>query len=301
MKLDVSNLVLSGNVITNMIEVVDFTMFVTGRVYTFGDFAIWTDGVLYGSSQGNGSYASQFFFKYDILNGTYYDNYNGAKNYQLAFGFDGTLFGIQYSAGTYVEINLTDGSIASELPFAGGLSTIDMASGFYNPMTSREETAWGNGTPFVNDSGSWATYFGFTITGFSMPDPNDPNATWEANTAWAGDTMGGGAAWWYYFDVALGNPQSIYAGQNLAGGATSVSYIGGKIIIDLDPAYIKFDINKLDNLKIQGYDGSVPSARPSAGLFTTYKGTYTDSDTHIEISVPAYDYYAIHIDVITKN
>jgi len=44
-------------------------------------------------------------------------------------------------------------------------------------------------------------------------------------------------------------------------------------------------------VKIQGYDGSVPSKRQPAGRFETYKGDET------EVGVPCFEFYIIHLDV----
>lgn len=262
-----------------------------GTDFSFGDFAIAADGMLYGSTR-----VTKFFYSLDLSNGTYYEFMgSNALDLQLAFGSNGILYGVRHSTGEFWEVDTATGNAVKTGWVVKGFA--DLASGMlYVP---NDETAWGNGTYF--GGGSWAMYFGYTITGLVVPDPVDPNANWVGHTAWGGDTLGDGNAWWYYFDTAGPATQDIYAGQALAGGATSVSYMNGKIIIDLDPDYITFDPNKTDNVKIQGYNGSVPGSRPAAGLFTTFKGTYSDSDTHIEIPVSAFEYYAIHIDVLVKE
>jgi hypothetical protein len=161
MKLDVSNITVDGaNNITNMMEVADFSTFVSGRIYTFGDFAISPEGKLYGSSQGNGSAATQFFFTYDILNNVYSDSYSAqAKNYQLAFGYDGTLFGFNYTYGICKVID-ESGNFIDSFTYANGVHTTDMASGFYYP-SGVNETAWGEGTEFPGNN--WAMYFTYTL------------------------------------------------------------------------------------------------------------------------------------------
>jgi hypothetical protein len=118
-----------------------------------------------------------------------------------------------------------------------------------------------------------------------------PEGTWSGQTAWGGNYEGGGSSWWYYFDTEGPEEQAIYAGQNLIQGA-SVKYEDGKLIITLGPNMRLKNVS--ESVKVQGYS-SIPSSRPSAGLFTTYKGT------SLEISVPYYRYFAIHLDVEVWN
>jgi hypothetical protein len=160
MKLDVASITKDGDDnITSMVEVADFSYFVSNRIYTFGDFAISPIGILYGSSQGNGTSITQFFFTYDILNNAYSDSYGAqAKNYQLAFGYDERLFGINYSGLSYVIDG--DGNFLNSLAFTKGQYTTDMASGFYYP-SGINETAWGQGESFPGNN--WAMYFIYTL------------------------------------------------------------------------------------------------------------------------------------------
>lgn len=107
-------------------------------------------------------------------------------------------------------------------------------------------------------------------------------------TAFGGNIAGGGAAWWYYFDTQGDACQNIYAGQfNLIG---TVCYDGTNLTINLDEcATLEGDG---ESVKIQGYnDDNLPTSRPAAGRFTTYKGENT------VIPVSGYRYYVIHLDV----
>lgn len=109
---------------------------------------------------------------------------------------------------------------------------------------------------------------------------------YKTETAWGGNSSGEGKAWWFYFDAEAGPAtQTIYAGQKATDG--TVTYDGSKITINLGSWSLQ---NDSEAVKIQGYN-EIPSTRPAAGPFTTYKGTA------LEIQVSGFRYYAIHLDV----
>jgi hypothetical protein len=151
-----------------------------------------------------------------------------------------------------------------------------------DPATDDNETAFGGDIP--GDGPRWWFYGEYEIC---CPTPEPPEC--QEETAWGGDTgmnVGEPGAWWYYFDVADGSPQTIWAGQTINVG--SVTYNGSQLVITLTGGWELQDDS--ESVKIQGYD-VIPSSRPSAGLFTTYKGT------DLTVTVPSYPYYAIHLDV----
>ena len=116
---------------------------------------------------------------------------------------------------------------------------------------------------------------------------------YSGETAFAGSTRGGGSSWWYIFETGATPMQSvshpIFAGQTRVPGA-SITYFSHSIIIDLGP-YMRLKEGS-ETVKIQGYNvGQLPSRRPPAGQFTTYKG----EDLFIEVG--HYDYFVIHLDV----
>ena len=142
-----------------------------------------------------------------------------------------------------------------------------------------------NNEGFENNPNSFKTedvYF--------IPLCEDFNDTeWVNETAFVGSDLGDGVAWWYYFDNTVNVSHPIYAGQQLVEGA-SANYIDGVLTIELGPNMILQNGN--ETVKIQGYnEDELPSSRPAAGLFTTYKG----NDLIIELDY--YDYYVIHLDV----
>jgi uncharacterized repeat protein (TIGR01451 family) len=110
-------------------------------------------------------------------------------------------------------------------------------------------------------------------------------------TAFGGETPGGGKAWWYYFNTSLEQQQTIWAGQHYNAGTVTVSECDADevtITIELaDGWYLQDDD---ESVKIQGYE-SVPSKRPPAGKFETYKGDETI------ITVDCFDNYVIQLDV----
>lgn len=106
------------------------------------------------------------------------------------------------------------------------------------------------------------------------------------DTAFGGDSPGGGNPWWYYFDTNIGGAQTIIAGRHLEAG--TVRYNQNQIIINLDYGwYLK---EREEAVKIQGFD-TIPGSRPAPGLFTTYKGN------DLIITVPPYRYYVIQLDL----
>ena len=148
-----------------------------------------------------------------------------------------------------------------------------------------EETAWGDGPNFPGKN--WATYFAYTIT------CNGGNGDCQEETAFGGETAGGGTqGWWFYFDTAGADTQTIWAGQTIDVGEVYVGPdVGGwvSITIDLQDGWDLQEVS--EPVKIEGYNyGDLPTDRPNAGWFT-YKGT------DLEWSVPAFDCYVIHLDV----
>jgi uncharacterized repeat protein (TIGR01451 family) len=112
-------------------------------------------------------------------------------------------------------------------------------------------------------------------------------------TAFGGETAGGGKAWWYYFNISEGGTQTIWAGQHYNAGTVTVSECAGEpgtrtITIELAEGWYLQDDD--ESVKIQGYE-SVPSKRQPAGRFETYKGDETI------ITVDCFDNYVIQLDV----
>ena len=84
---------------------------------------------------------------------------------------------------------------------------------------------------------------------------------------------------------------TLYAGQTLPAGSASLTVnVDNTVIIaiTLNAGWSLQDVN--EPVKIQGYVNA-PTASPSPGLFTTYKGD------ELLVTVPAYNFYGIHLDV----
>ncbi len=152
-------------------------------------------------------------------------------------------------------------------------------------------------TNFVKSEGNFifvATGLGgLKILTFFQDDDDDCN--WTAETAFAGSDAGGGDAWWYYYNntSSTGSTHPIYAGQQLVEGAFA-EYSNGVLTITLGDNMMLRNVS--DPVKIQGYnEGELPSERPAAGLFTTYKGN------ELVIELPYFPYYVIHLDVWVCN
>jgi len=119
--------------------------------------------------------------------------------------------------------------------------------------------------------------------------PNNPDSpaectSWQTETGFGGNASGNGNAWWYYY---TGNGvQTIWAGQSINAGTVELK--NGYLYITLTNGWQLQDVS--ESVKIQGYN-SLPSSRPVAGQFTTYKGT------SLTVPVNAYSYYVVHLDL----
>jgi hypothetical protein len=112
-------------------------------------------------------------------------------------------------------------------------------------------------------------------------------------TAYGGNTPGGGPAWWYTFNnTQVDNCQSIYAGQQLMeGGSVCYDASSDVLTITLGPGWVlQASANKNEPVKVQGYN-SLPNRRPASGRFTTYKGD------ELVVQGDNSPYYVIHLDV----
>lgn len=155
------------------------------------------------------------------------------------------------------------------------------------------QTAYG-GTITKPDKGSWYGNIAYTI---QCCEPNGGEACREHETAFGGETRGADfQPWWYYYDTSRGTSQTIWAGQTISVGDVTVSCTGDTssdmctITIVLTGGWGLQAVN--ESVKIQGYTATnLPNERPNAGPFTTYKGT------DLEVTVPYYPYYVIHLDV----
>lgn len=164
-----------------------------------------------------------------------------------------------------------------------------------NEVPDSGETAYG-GDITKPKKGSWYGNISYTVQ--CCEEEQEPCYEWEYETAWGGNTEGGGKGWWYYFDPSKGSNQTIWAGQTINVGNVTVSGCSdGKatITITLTDGWELQDVDKdgkpvTEPVKIQGYD-EIPDERPPAGKFETYKG---NSPT---VEVPCFNYYAIHLDV----
>ncbi len=147
----------------------------------------------------------------------------------------------------------------------------------------QSETAFGEGTPVGNN---WFMKFDYCIAICEQVCYYDETA-WAAGTRYV--TKG---SWATYTPYVANSTVNIYAGQNyLVGTATFSEVVDGKVTITL-AALNEAQLQDIaEPVKIQGYVTPPPANNPSPGLFTTYKGNATT------ITVDAYAYYGIHLDV----
>jgi len=182
------------------------------------------------------------------------------------------------SAVSY-EFNIADFSNCFVIALHANVSKLDEIG-----QVLQSETAWAAGTRFVA-KGSWATYLDYCAVPCSPPANKVNECTeWKTDTAWGGTAAGAGNAWWFFYTG--GGSQTIWAGQSKEAGTVVVA--NGVATITLNPGWELQPGS--ESVKIQGYN-TLPSARPAAGQFTTYKGT------ELVVTVGNFTYYAIHIDV----
>ena len=135
--------------------------FGTASDFTFGDFAISSAGMLYGSTR----VAFQMFFSLDMNICSYYKFAgSNALDLQLAYGSDGKLYGINNANGYSYVIDEETG-VATQLSFTF-VGVADMASG--ELCVPNTETAWGGTMDF--SGANWATYFTYTHDGCYILD-----------------------------------------------------------------------------------------------------------------------------------
>ncbi len=117
--------------------------------------------------------------------------------------------------------------------------------------------------------------------------------TCTSETAWAaGDryiSRGNWATYTHYDGELL--TVDLFAGQTKdAGDVTFSTPNDGMITITIDLADGWFLQAVDEPVKIQGYD-TAPSGNPPAGSFNTYKGEL------LQVTVPAYNFYGVHLDL----
>lgn len=142
----------------------------------------------------------------------------------------------------------------------------------------------------VNASGNPAGLSNLTIC-YNLVSCQTCN--WQEETAFAGGVAGAGSAWWFALDASTSGTYPIYAGQQAVDGA-SVTYNASTdmITINLGNNMQLQDVN--EPVKVEGYN-TLPSSRPSAGLFQLYKGS------NLTVQGNGSAYYVVHLDVEVCN
>lgn len=154
----------------------------------------------------------------------------------------------------------------------------------------------------VNNSGNNADISHVTFV-WNDINCNGYGKCYQEETAWsAGRRYVTRGNWATYTPYVSGGTVNIYAGQTyLAGTATFSAVAVGQvtITINLNPGFIfYYDVTDQvadNNIKIQDYV-SPPSGNPAPGLFT-HKASAQVGSTSYVITVPANNFYGIHLDV----
>jgi hypothetical protein len=114
---------------------------------------------------------------------------------------------------------------------------------------------------------------------------------YQDETAWTQGTRYVTKGNWATYTSKNAGIVTLYAGQTLPAGTATLTVNPDNtvtIAIALNAGWSLQDVN--EPVKIQGYS-IAPTGNPSPGLFTTYKGT------DLLVTVPAFNFYGIHLDV----
>lgn len=190
-----------------------------------------------------------------------------------------------YQSVVSYEFNLADFNSSFVVALHAEVAKLDPIG-----QVLQSETAWAAGTKFVL-KGNWATYLNYTVVPCPPPalQPIAECTSFQNETAFAGNASGTGNAWWYFYDGT--GVETIWAGQSINVG--SVTLVNGNLVIALTDGW-ELEPSASESVKIQAYT-TLPSSRPAAGQFTTYKGT------SLTVPVGASPYYVIHLDVRKCN
>lgn len=186
-----------------------------------------------------------------------------------------------YQTVVSYEFNLADFSSSFVVAVHAEVDKLDPVG-----QVLQSETAWAAGTRFVL-KGNWATYINYTVAACPPPvlQPVVECTSFRNETAFGGNASGSGNAWWYYYDGV--GVETVWAGQSINVG--TVVLVNGNLVITLTGGW-ELEPSTSESVKIQGYT-TLPSSRPAAGQFTTYKGT------SLTVPVASFPYYIIHLDV----
>jgi hypothetical protein len=148
------------------------------------------------------------------------------------------------------------------------------------------ETSDSGLTSPANASGSPSDLSNLTIC-YNLVECN--TCIWEEETAYGGSLAGGGNAWWFAIDASVSGTYPIWAGQNIVQGS-NITYdkINDLITINLGGSLQLQNVS--EPVKVEGYN-NLPNSRPSAGLFTLYKGS------DLTIGGNNSNFYVVHLDV----
>jgi len=151
----------------------------------------------------------------------------------------------------------------------------------------QSETAFGEGEKVGKN---WFMKFEYCIA--VCEDEPPVEMCYQDETAWAaGSRYVTQGNWATYTPYVANTPVNVFAGQNyLVGTVTFSEVVDGKVTITLAALNGARLQSVAESVKIQGYE-TAPSGNPAPGLFTTYKGNETT------VTVDAYAYYGIHLDV----
>lgn len=115
-------------------------------------------------------------------------------------------------------------------------------------------------------------------------------------TAWAaGPRYTQKGNWATYTPYVANTTVNIYAGQNILVGTVEMGpVVNGQVTLTINLINGSHFQNVTESLKIQGY-ASPPSGNPAPGQFAN---KFNATGSSIQVTVPAANYYGIHLDVV---
>jgi len=143
--------------------------------------------------------------------------------------------------------------------------------------------AEGDGQPVWLGTASTPAFFTYELYDYCSCE------NWQTETAFGGETEGGGNAWWFYYDGV--GAEIIWAGQTIEVG--TVEFVNGELVITLTGGWELQDV--WDAVKVFGYNENPPAVKPNPGQ-NQNDLLYQSNSLNIE-DIFGYDYYVIHLDV----
>lgn len=260
------------------------------------------DGANPGGNRTCGEVGLAFF-----NNATTYSCYSARSNYESG-AFDKTFVDLSGNDGckdTTIDVSVTGNTLVSWSSTGGTVGAAivkgSAAANVYNYMPQIFGDS-GLASP-VNPSNGNAGLSNLTFCW--NPDPKEPPACYESDTAWgAGSRYITRGNWATYTAYGADKTVDLYAGQTKLAGAVHFSAVAnGKVIITINLnegwRFRMKPVNDVEgefanNVHVNGYAATPAAINPAPGSFPWVK-VAVGSSTSIEVDAKAF--YGVHADV----